>query len=100
MECGRVVNGFLMLDFFSRQVLSHCQNSNYLIMSLGPLGMNSEETDPIQVQWLKNKVMKKKAISMREFAIAFEYLCEHDADEASRPFCQKVSSHKQHEQLY
>lgn len=82
MECGRVVNGFLMLVLFSRQVLSHCQNSNYLIMSLGPQGMNSEETDPIQVQWLKNKIMKKKAISMSEFAIAFEYLCEHDADEA------------------
>ncbi|KAF9301555.1 hypothetical protein BGZ74_006572 [Mortierella antarctica] len=51
-------------------------------MSIGPTAMNSGETDSMQVHWLKDKVIKKEAISMRDFAITFEYLCENDADEA------------------
>ncbi|KAG0013938.1 hypothetical protein BGZ82_001958, partial [Podila clonocystis] len=44
--------------------------------------MHSEESDSVQIQWLKNKVTKKEAISMLDFAITFKYLCENDADEA------------------
>lgn len=54
-----------------------------------PLAMNSEETDSTHLQWLKNKVFKKEAISMRDFATTFEYLSENDADIAFKSLLSK-----------
>lgn len=51
--------------------------------------MNSKEKDFEEVQWIKDKLDKNEVISMRDFAITFEYLCEDDADTAFKALISK-----------
>ncbi|KAF9117519.1 hypothetical protein BGW39_002097 [Mortierella sp. 14UC] len=49
----------------------------------------NKEKDFEEVQWLKDKLDKNEVISMRDFAITFEYLCEDDADTAFKALMSK-----------
>ncbi|KAG0308620.1 hypothetical protein BGZ97_013318 [Linnemannia gamsii] len=51
--------------------------------------MNSQEAASSHMQWLKKKLLKKEALTMRIFAIKFEYLSESDADMAFKSFLSK-----------
>jgi len=61
-----------------------------------PLAMNSQEVDSPHLQWLKDKLSNKEAISMPDFATNFKYLSESDADMAlsgSLPFRAAAKAH-------
>ncbi|KAF9981704.1 hypothetical protein BGZ65_003656 [Modicella reniformis] len=51
--------------------------------------MNSQEVDSPHLQWLKNKLSNKEAISMPDFATNFKYLSESDADMAFKSLLSK-----------